>query len=206
MLGIPRGQDGESWAPPDLNQVVNASWHHDEIMSVDQLLDRFGRADAPGLVVLFKRLVQVRTLHPRSVFLLARRQMGDLACDCELPMTVEPVEVREIDPVEVEWLIGEDSSTDTFELVTEARLGRAEPTARAVRLAPEDNNWDKLQGFLLEGEVTRLTITVRGDWVLDEDKEALDGNNIWPGVPKRPSGNGAPGNDWISVIHIHQED
>nr|WP_277932947.1 DUF6519 domain-containing protein [Nostoc sp. FACHB-892] len=32
--------------------------------------------------------------------------------------------------------------------------------------------------------------------------QALDGNNIWPGVPERFSGNSSEGGDWVSIIHI----
>lgn len=54
-------------------------------------------------------------------------------------------------------------------------------------------NRDKM--YVVRQEEDMLTI---------RDAHALDGNNIWPSVPGRPSGNATEGGDWISVIHINQ--
>jgi hypothetical protein len=51
----------------------------------------------------------------------------------------------------------------------------------------------------------RLSVILRGDLILDEQGRALDGNNIAPGTPLRPSGNGTEGGDWISVINLMKD-
>jgi len=47
--------------------------------------------------------------------------------------------------------------------------------------------------YILQLENNKLTVS---------ETHALDGNNIWTGVPERSSGNGFEGGDWISVIHL----
>ena len=68
-----------------------------------------------------------------------------------------------------------------------------------ARLFQEKDNlrWrliDQKKMYLVRQEKSKLTISTI---------QALDGNNIWPGVPCRPSGNGSQGGDWISVININ---
>ncbi|MEH2070108.1 MAG: DUF6519 domain-containing protein [Nostoc sp.] len=46
------------------------------------------------------------------------------------------------------------------------------------------------------------TIKVENNKLTFSKIQALDGNNIWPGVPERFSGNGSEGGDWVSIIHI----
>ena len=47
--------------------------------------------------------------------------------------------------------------------------------------------------YIIRLENNKLTIS---------ETYALDGNNIWPGVPERFSGNGSEGGDWLSIIHV----
>jgi hypothetical protein len=82
--------------------------------------------------------------------------------------------------------------------------------AHVVRLQVPDglSNIQSLRGILSEleelTERPRLTLAVvlKGNWIIDENGEALDGNNLWSGVPGVRSGNGAQGDDWVSLIHI----
>ncbi len=47
--------------------------------------------------------------------------------------------------------------------------------------------------YIIRLDKNKLTIS---------ETHALDGNNIWPGIPERSSGNGTEGGDWISAIYI----
>jgi len=70
------------------------------------------------------------------------------------------------------------------------------PTATIYK--EKEGRWrlmDRNKMYAVRREEEQLTIC---------DIHSLDGNNIWPSVPGRPSGNGAKGGDWISVIHINQ--
>ncbi len=74
-------------------------------------------------------------------------------------------------------------------LSSKARLFQEKDNLR-WRLIDEENM------YLVRQENSKLTISTI---------QALDGNNIWPSVPERPSGNGSQGGDWLSVINIKHQ-
>jgi hypothetical protein len=204
IIPIPTPEPPE---PEDFNRVINASWHHDEVLTLGAFMDRVnplvdGEPINLGLVVQFESEVLVETLHERSVFVLARRlDETGLECECVLPMKVEPVAAADTTLQVVCMLVGDTQRLREFELVNEVKIET--DSFDAVRLVPaEDSSWDKILSQIDEFNIRRLTVVLRGDWILDQNKAALDGNHIWPGVPELPSGNGTQGNDWISVIHF----
>ena len=192
-LGIP-GATTE-----DLDTIVNASWHHDETMSTRRFAERFGAdGDGIGLIVEFARPVIVETLNERSVFALAQRGSEGLLCECRLPLAVEPVGKSATGDVEVRWFVGAEQKEESFGLITStAESGSA---ADGVRLVVNEATMDLIERL----EVDRLSVVLRCDWILEAGPEglAVDGNNLWPGVPARPSGNGVQGDDWVSIIHL----
>ena len=282
-----------STASQELNSVVNASWHHDQVFEASISEQQGAAVSAPkdqvfqvssqeltnlfmksGLVVQFKKRVRVNSLHQRSVFALAQ-QINTSGAEVVsiLPMIVEPVQIKSIEPKCINWLIGNEVVESEFNLITEVKPLKNQDFTQAVRLiVPE--NWSTLEVFT-KNEISQVTVTLRGDWILneevlfdnisvnwerdchinivlenlrqllqekgislshnailsqekkncrwrliDQDKmyiirlknekltisklHALDGNNIWPGVPERPSGTALEGGDWVSVIHIKQ--
>jgi hypothetical protein len=192
-LGIPAA------ATDDLDTIVNASWHHDEVLSVQDFAARFGKEwDGIGLVVEFARPVIVECLNQRSVFALAQRDSGGLRCECRLPLVVEPVGKPEAGNVDVTWLVGDEERQESFGLITST--AESDDVAGGVRLVITEGTIDELERL----KIDRLSVVLRCDWILEAGDEglAVDGNNLWPGVPKRPSGNGVEGDDWISVIHL----
>ncbi|NJN18628.1 MAG: collagen-like protein [Oscillochloris sp.] len=166
--------------PPAFNHVVKASWNHGESRAPDDLIVFLTDT---GLIVSFAEPLAKDTVNALSVFVSEHHR--------------EPLQIRGLDRQlerECECYIpnlGLTLSEDGLDLRIDL---------------PED--WlDPL--VFREGQITRLTVTLRGDWLLgvSEDGEtpgrALDGNHIMPGVNAgRPSGNATEGGDWISVILI----
>ena len=180
-----------------LTVVSHASFHHDEEMTIDELKDLVGRV---GLVVRFNAPVRSQTLHDRSVFLLARKGGEALSCECVLPAAVNAVDVatNQLDRRDIVIRVGNTSEQASYQLVNQCTVAIG-ASANAVRLQLDAAGLKAL----VDAKVSRLTVVLRGDLILDAANGlALDGNHVWPGVPDRPSGNGAQGDDWISIIHI----
>jgi hypothetical protein len=222
-LGIPRGQQGLQGPPGviqpgNFNQVINASWHLDEVLTIEELRKRFVE-EGPGLVVAFANPVLVQTLHDRSVFILVQRSDNRVfLIESQLPViSIEPVDVTEKVDTRVNWLIKDTPTPDNFGLIHRVEPHGNELT-QAVRITPSgDWVWEKLLTLIREFNIQQLKVVLRGDWILDENNRGLDGHHIWPGVPEgptvaigadggpisgRPSGDGTEGGDWISIIHI----
>lgn len=216
LLGIPRGQPGEAPKPTAFNQITGASWRHDEVMTRPGFMNRFEKL---GLVIVFKLPVMLDTLTERSIFIRLRRRAetpnnglgweSELVCRAEVqPVRVTLQQLQRVsclsgsvpkDPGPLEQYAKEVAVT----LVTRASAiegGNADDAVSAARLAlPVEMDADSLRDF------TQMEVVVRGDWVVDQDNRPLDGHHIWPFIPERPSGNGAGGGDWISVIHFSME-
>jgi hypothetical protein len=217
-LGIPQGKPGEAPKPQEFNQIIAASWHHDEVMTKADFIDR---VRGVGLVIVFKRPVRVETLTERSFFMRLRRPDKTYNLwDCESELTyhadVTPVKDPKITKKSVMWLTGPVKSHSNprqyatermFNLVTSVKPFQEEPPQEppdlvsAVQLMlPQQVTTAKQLA-----DLTQLELVVRGDWVIDDRGCALDGHAIWPGVPEQPSGNGNGGGDWISLIHFAKE-
>lgn len=183
-------------ARTDFTRVVNASWHLDEIIDAGVLA---GQLEIGGLLLAFSRDVQSFSLNDRTVLLYARTlDERGLRCDCLVPSVISPVTDLEVEPRQVTWLVGNGPETEDVELL--ARAARTtDNTAPGVQIDPQ---FDDLVGRMLQGEVLGLTVVLRCDHIVDEEGVPIDGNNLWPGAPRRLSGNGTQGDDWISQFVI----
>jgi hypothetical protein len=158
---------------PTFNRVVDASWEHGVPMTPDDLV-HFLRD--PGLVVHFAEPVDPDTVNDLSVMLQLRWRSQPLLERFDFAAEFE---------------------CECFVANLERELTDGD---RVLRLhVPGDLlNAQAIQ----QSGITRLTVTLRGDWLLDRNGRGLDGNHILPGVSARPSGNATEGGDWISVIPI----
>lgn len=216
ILGIPRGDPGQGATPEEFNQVILASWHHDEVITGNEFVERLAEV---GLVVVFRDRVRLDAVHHRNAFVrilhAQETSLGMLECECVLPMQVEAVDPTGTADVDVRWLVGANPIDDRFKLVTDVQEHPGGDFCQALRLRPPEEWSDpaRLKQLIASSGRRRLTLTVvlRSAWILDERDRALDGDHIWPGVPEGPtatgvdgrsSGNGTEGGDWMSVLHI----
>ena len=211
-LRIPQGEQGEpgtSPTPIPFNRVINASWHHDEVLGdindpssrrAEQILQLVNEDEA-GLVVEFERPVLIRTLNNRSILLLVTSTLlvdtPWLRQEFQIPITLEPVEVEERFSITVLWRGDGDApnalTEESFTLIqtVSSSLDNGAETTSAVRinLSPDINGgWREIfesspPSPLLEPAALIITVVLRGDWILDEEGRPLDGNHIWPGIP-----------------------
>ncbi len=72
------------------------------------------------------------------------------------------------------------------------------PLSKRIILFTEKEN---LKWRLVDGGKINI-IKVDNNKLTFSKIQSLDGNNIWPGVPERFSGNGSEGGDWVSIVHI----
>lgn len=171
----------------EFNQVVNASWHHDQVFEINSSQAQEDSASTPedqisavkssdltnlftnlGLVVEFQKPVRVDTLHQRSVFILAQsinasRGEGSYI----LPMEVEPVQVRKAETKSIRWLMGNEEVDSEFQLITEVKpLTKNKEFTKAVRLILKNRSMQEV--FPPNGSF-QLDVILRGDWIFNEE-------------------------------------
>lgn len=196
----------------DFARVVSASWHHDQIVTIPDLLVLM---ETTGLAIGFSRPIRRDTLHERSVRGLIRyrdRELGTI-CSCQWPFIIEGItNIRTDPPQDINWLIGNGIGTGNFELITGFDLADDEELVRGVRLRlATASDIDRLRSGVGSpnpngSEAVAVEVRLVSDFILDRRFRALDGNHVWPGVPDVPSGNGAQGGDWLSMLHfVHEQ-
>ncbi|MEH2002844.1 MAG: DUF6519 domain-containing protein [Nostoc sp.] len=111
-----------------------------------------------------------------------------------------------------DWIMNEEPLFDfeNFNLQGDLNKGsisdglRQQFQSKGISLSPnislltekENLKWRLVDGgkvYILKTDSNKLTVS---------NIQALDANNIWPGVPERFSGNGSEGGDWVSIIHV----
>ena len=171
------------------NRVVNASWHHDQVftsMAKNPVEFQSGDIylanlfDTLGLVVQFRKPVRVDSLHNRSVFVLAQQttNTGEVT-NTVFPMLITPVQVGEVAPKSVNWLIGNDIVNDIvqdhFDLITVVRnedpLTTVGDFTKAVKLCLFTEGRENFFNLLSSKSNVQLSLSVvlRGDWILNEE-------------------------------------
>lgn len=170
----------------EFNQVINASWHHDQVIEINSLQaqedsgitpeDPISAVKSPdltnlftnlGLVVEFHKPVRVDTLHQRSVFILAQPINASRGENSYiLPMEVEPVHVRKAETKSIRWLMGNDEVDSEFQLITEVKpLTKNKEFTKAVRLILKNRS---MQEVFPQNGSFQLVVILRGDWILNE--------------------------------------
>lgn len=170
----------------EFNQVVNASWHHDQVFEINSSQTQGDSGSTPedaitavnsqnlsnlftdlGLVVEFQKPVRVDTLHQRSVFILAQPiEASRDENSYVLPMEIEPVQVRKSEKRSIRWLIGNDEVDSEFQLITEVRSLNNKEFTKAVRLILKNRS---MQELLPQNGSFQLVVILRGDWILHEE-------------------------------------
>jgi hypothetical protein len=147
-------------APDRWNRVINASWHHDQVMSRQELAALLHQV---GLVIQFAQPVRVDSLHPQRVWLWSHTDvaMGDAVIANSLPTylpAIQPVRVTEWATQAIRWRRGDRDINAEFELITAALPLETAPFTEAIRL----------QVPTLSPDITSLTVGLRGDWIISE--------------------------------------
>jgi hypothetical protein len=171
----------------EFNQVVNASWHHDQVIEINSSQSQGDSGSTPedpviavnspdltnlltnlGLVVEFQKPVRVDTLHQRSVFILAQPINASTGENSYmLPMEVEPVQVRKAETKSIRWLMGNEELNSEFQLITDVRpLTKNKEFTKAVRLILKNPS---MQEIFPQNGSFQLVVTLRGDWIFDEE-------------------------------------
>lgn len=180
-------------ARTDFTRVANASWHLDEVMDFAVLDNQFNEG---GLLISFNRPVQSFSLNDRTVLLYGRTrdERTGFLCDCLVPSLISPATDFQVESREVFWMVGNQGISENLPMLSRATVV-VDPLATGVSIQPQV---DDLVGRMREGSVLGLTIVLRADHIVDESGVPIDGNNLFPGPPRRLSGNGTQGDDWIS--------
>jgi hypothetical protein len=141
------------------NQVIQASWHHEQVMTRQELAELMR---AVGLVVQFTKPVRVDSLHPNSVFLWSHRTDGIQMEQRVVSPQIHPVQVTQVATQTIQWRVGTRDRQDRFDLITAVEPLETGLFTTAVQLMlPE--------ALAAETSITGLTVVLRGDWIVNEE-------------------------------------
>jgi hypothetical protein len=179
-------QESNSDLPlPELNRVVNASWHHDQVFefitpeegasesSSENLLFAIQSQDLTdlftkiGLVIEFEKPVRVDSLHQRTLLISGQKINANSAIEFYiLPMEIQAVQVKTKAEKSIRWLIGNEIADNQFNLITDVEILTNQYFTNAVRLVLSEN-WATKEIFTTNG-FFQFTVTMHGDWILNE--------------------------------------
>ncbi|MEA5621528.1 DUF6519 domain-containing protein [Nostoc sp. UHCC 0251] len=170
---------------PDLNHVLNASWHHDQVFEISTPEE--GASESPseiqlfaiqsqdltnlftklGLVIEFQKPVRVDSLHQRSLFISGQKINATGAIESyTLPIEIQAVQVKTKEKKAIRWLIGNEIVENQFNLITEVETLLNQDFTNAVRLILSEN-WSTKEIFTTN-DFFQFTVTMHGDWILNE--------------------------------------
>ncbi|MBD2095561.1 hypothetical protein H6F90_10370 [Trichocoleus sp. FACHB-591] len=179
--------------PTDLNRVIYASWHHDQVLTRNAFLEL---VQTVGLVIQFAKPVRVDSLHQRSVLLWSHG--GDTIANQQLihQPKIQPVRITALMNQRTYWRVGETDIGNEFQLVSGIEALENVLFTDAVQLT-----WPEVQQFIKAGELDQLTVELRGDWILNEEvlfnidlelQMELERGTISPKLRECFSNNGIP--------------
>ncbi|MBD1865417.1 MULTISPECIES: DUF6734 family protein [Trichocoleus] len=147
--------------PTDLNRVIYASWHHDQVLTRNAFLEL---VQTVGLVIQFAKPVRVDGLHQRSVLLWSHDAGAIASQQLVHQLKIQPVRVTTIAKQRICWRIGETDVENEFQMIGGIEALENVLFTDAVRLT-----WPEAQQFIKASELDQLTVELRGDWILNEE-------------------------------------
>jgi competence ComEA-like helix-hairpin-helix protein len=141
-----------------------------------------------GLLIAFRGLVQTQDINRHTLQLLAemrtRNQAGlPLDCWCEIPGIINGVELD---------LIDQGDGTDVIQGINDPNP--ATPFVNGARWQPE-------AGVQLAMDLT-YRVVLKGDLIVGDNGQSVDGNHLALWLPKRASGDGIPGGTFESWFDL----
>jgi hypothetical protein len=146
-----------------LPQVVNTSWHHDQLMTKQELVDLLNDV---GLVIQFSHPIRIDSLNNRNIFLWGHdtTTLPNGEISVYIP-EIQPVEVTDVKAKSVWWYVGDSKLEDEFQLVSQFQQLDDQPFTQAVRLTiPHE------QAPLNTSSInfSQITVVLHGDWIVSE--------------------------------------
>ncbi|MBD2120919.1 DUF6734 family protein [Trichocoleus sp. FACHB-262] len=179
--------------PTDLNRVIYASWHHDQVLARNAFLELI---QTVGLVIQFAKPVRVDSLHQRSVLLWSHGTDAIATQQLMHQLKIQPVQVTALTNKQICWRVGETGIENGFQLIGETEALENVLLTDAVQLT-----WPEAQQFIKASELDQLTVELRGDWILNEEvlfnidlelQMELERGTISPKLRECFSSNGIP--------------
>ncbi|MEP0872673.1 hypothetical protein NDA01_22910 [Trichocoleus desertorum AS-A10] len=186
--------------PTDLNRVIYASWHHDQVLARNAFLELI---QTVGLVIQFAKPVRVDSLHQRSVLLWSHGTDAIATQQLMHQLKIQPVQVTALTNQQICWRVGETGIENGFQLIGETEALENVLFTDAVQLT-----WSEVQQFIKAGELNQLTVELRGDWILNEEvlfnidlelQMELERGTISPKLRECFSNNGIPLSESVAI-------